>query len=152
MLTYPQHFDLLSYFDGQLRAVGVFEDRFHSCRRKLVVDLFGTRIDDKLKLNEQFYYDDGELQQRTWWIESSGDNEYQGHANDVVGAAVGVSTKAELRWKYKMLLPVGNRKISVSFDDRMYLLPGNTLINRAVIRKWGFVIGTVTLAFHPLDN
>lgn len=152
MVTYPQHIDLLDYFDGRLRAIGVFEDCFRSCRRKLVVDLVGTRTGDNLELREQFYYDDGELQQRTWWIKSLGDNRYQGYADDVIGSAKGIANKAELRWKYQMRLPIGERKVTVNFDDRMYLLPDNTLINRAAIRKWGFVIGTVTLAFHPVEN
>lgn len=152
MIVYPQYFDLLDYFDGRLRAIGVFEDRFHACRRKLVVDLIGTRTENSLKLEEHFYYNDGELQQRTWWIDALGDNRYQGRAEDIVGLAAGTSTDAELRWRYKMRLPIGNIKVTVSFDDRMYLLPDNIMINRAIIRKWGVVIGTVTLAFHSVEN
>lgn len=151
MVTYPNTFNLLDYFEGRLRATGVFEDCFGTCRRKLVVDIVGTRFGDQLKLDEQFYYDDGELQQRTWLIEAVGDGRYQGHAEDVLGVATGISSGAELRWKYKMQLTIGRRKVAVSFDDRMHLLPDDTLINRATVRKLGVVIGTVILAFRPVE-
>lgn len=148
MVQYPQTFNLFDYFEGPVKATGVFQDPFHCCRRKLVVDLFGSRHENQLKLDELFHYDDGEKQERVWWLSAIDENQFQGHADDVIGLAKGSVNGAELRWRYQMLLPIGNWKLKVSFDDRMYLLPDNILINRATIRKWGIPIGTVTLVFQ----
>ncbi len=44
-------------------------------------------------------------------------------------------------------LEIGGRNIKVRFDDRMYRLDGDVVVNRAVVSKWGFRLGEVTLFF-----
>ena len=53
--------DLFEYFSGQSRAWGLFEDRFGKVRRQFSVDIEGRVSGDTLTLEEDFVYDDGEL-------------------------------------------------------------------------------------------
>ncbi len=145
---FPDTFDLLGYFNGRVAALGVIEDRFGVCRRKLFVNVVGVREGSHLKLKEQFVFDDGEKQQRTWWIEKVDQHRFVGHADDTLGSAEGVIDGAQARWSYALKIPIGKRDLAVNFKDTMYLLPDDTLINRAIISKWGVTLGSVTLSFH----
>lgn len=137
------------YFDGKVKAWGVFEDRFGKLRRQFTVDIDGSWDGKQLVLDEHFLYSDGEKQRRVWTIEKIDTHTYTGKAGDVIGTAQGRSFGNALRWTYDMDLKVGDGLWRVSFDDWMFLQPGGVLINRAVVRRWGIEIGTVTLSFIP---
>jgi hypothetical protein len=50
-----------------------------------------------------------------------------------------------LRMSYDYNLPMGGRRVVVSFDDRMYRLSDTRVFNRATMKKFGVTIGYVTL-------
>ena len=51
------------------------------------------------------------------------------------------------RWGYTLKLPVDGRIIEVQFDDWMYLMTDKVMLNKAVMSKFGFKLGEVTLSF-----
>lgn len=140
-------FSLEEYFDGNVRAWGIFQDRFGRLRRQFVVDIAGSRDGDTLTLVEDFVYDDGETDQRIWTIRKLDDHRYEGTADDVIGTAVGIAYGNALNWSYDLDLPVGERIIRVRFDDWMFLQDEDVMINRAAVTKWGFLIGEVSIFF-----
>ena len=143
---------LEEYFLGDLKAWGMFHDRFGNLRRQFVVDLEGRIDGDELVLREDFVYDDGETQQRIWRIRALGDGRYEGRADDVIGVAAGTARGNALNWTYKMDLKVGDGSWRVSFDDWMYLQPDGMMLNLATVSRWGFDIGKLTIAFRKLPE
>lgn len=135
------------YFIGTTWAWGIFEDRFGALRRQFKVNINGSWDGEKLILDEDFLYSDGEQDKRVWVIKKLAEGRYEGTADDVVGKAIGVGEGNALRWRYKLNLPVGNNVYLVDFDDWMYLQSDDVLVNRATVSKWGFNLGTVTLFF-----
>lgn len=144
----PQELLLEEYFLGETTAYGVFEDRFGKVRRSFKVDITGTVENGVLTLDERFVYNDGERETRIWEIDILGDGMYRGTAGDVPGYAQGVVVGNAFNWKYKVDLKVGDSTWNVGFDDWMYLLEDNVLINRAYVTRFGIRIGEVTIAFQ----
>ncbi len=142
----PQ-FVLEDYFNGQVKAWGLFHDRFGNLKRSFKVDIEGTISNNELILDEKFLYNDGEEDQRIWTIKILGNNQYSGIADDVVGEAFGNSSGNALNWKYKLNLKVKDTFVLVDFDDWMFLRENNILMNRAVIKKWGIELGVVSITF-----
>lgn len=140
--------DLFDYFNGHTRAWGIFEDRFSRVRRQFTVDIHGHVEGDTLVLEEYFTYADGELQERVWTIRRIDEHRYTGTAADVIGEAQGEVRGNALHWTYQLSLKVGDRNWKVDFDDWMFLQPDDVLLNRARVSKFGFDIGSVTLAFR----
>ncbi|MBR9829335.1 MAG: DUF3833 domain-containing protein [Oceanospirillales bacterium] len=140
------------FFQGKVYAWGIFEDRFGNLRRQFQVEIDGDWDGDRLVLNEKFLYSDGERDLRVWTITPTGDGEYEGRADDIIGTAEGISEGNRLNWRYKMELKVGDGSWKVAFDDWMYLQPGNVLVNKAEVRKWGVQLGVVTLFFIHADQ
>ena len=139
---------LEDYFLGKTTAHGVFEDRFGKVRRTFKVDITGTVKDDQLTLKEDFLYNDGERETRVWVIDILGDGNYRGTASDVPGYASGKTAGNAFNWKYKVDLSVNGKIWKVGFDDWMYLLEDNVLINRAYVSRYGIRIGEVTISFQ----
>ena len=66
----------------------------------------------------------------------------------MVGEATGEVAGNALRWRYRLNLEVDGTTWEVSFDDWMYLMDDDTLINRSSMRKFGVELGQVTLFFR----
>ena len=139
--------DLFEYFNGQTRAWGLVEDRFGKVRRQFTVEILGRVEDNRLILEEDFLYDDGERSRRVWTIEQTGDKIYRGYAGDVIGEASGRASGNSLNWHYRMDLAVGDSTWRLTFDDWMFLQPDGVIINRARMKRFGIEIGSVILFF-----
>lgn len=138
-------FDMRQFFDGKLTAYGLVQNRSGEVLRRFRVEMTGSWDGDKGILDEQFYYHDGEQEQRIWRIEKTLNGRYIGNADDVVRPAQGESAGFALNWQYSLLINVDGEDWEIDFNDWMYLIDDHRLINRAEMTKWGFRVGEVTL-------
>lgn len=139
---------LEEYFNGQVRAWGMFQGRDGMIKRQFVVDITGKWDGQTLTLDEQFRYRDGERQQRIWHILKRDDHHYEGRADDVAGVAQGRVEGQALNWRYDLNLVVDGTTYRVHFNDWMFMHEDNVLVNRATMSKWGIRLGEVTLFFR----
>ena len=140
--------DLKTYFNGPLTAHGLFTDRAGKVQRRFVVQLMGRWQGDVGTLEEDFRYSDGKTERRVWTITSLGNGRYRGTAADVIGEATGEARGNALRWSYTLRLPVDGTSYDVQFDDWMYLMDGQVMLNKARMSKFGLHLGDVTLSFY----
>lgn len=142
--------DLRHYFNGPLIAHGLFTDRAGKVQRRFTVKLMGSWQGDEGRLEEDFEYSDGKTERRVWRLSHLGQGRYSGHADDVVGQARGEASGNALRWSYTLRLPVDGQVFEVDFDDWMYLMDEEVMLNMAQMSKFGIRLGEVTLAFRKL--
>jgi hypothetical protein len=76
-----------------------------------------------------------------------GGGRYEGKASDVIGQAQGDSSGNALQWKYHLALPVDEQTWDVEFEDWMYQIDDQVVLNKAKMSKWGIYLGEVTLSF-----
>ena len=143
-------FDVLSFFSGELEAKGIVINRSGLVTRRFSVKMLGSLEQDTLTLEEWFVFDDGEKTERTWIISKNDDASYSGSAGDIIGSARGESKGMALRWDYEMDLTVDESTYRVVFDDWLYRIDENNVINRSVITKWGFNVGEVILSIRKI--
>ena len=140
------NWDLARFFNGKLVANGLVTDRSGEVTSRFRVEMQGRWREGKGELFEQFYFDDGRQQTRTWFLSKGADGHWRGTASDVVGEAVGKTAGFALNWRYQLDLALPDGEVvRVSFDDWMYLLDADRLINRAEISKFGISLGEVIL-------
>ncbi|WP_321347273.1 DUF3833 domain-containing protein [Halopseudomonas oceani] len=140
--------DLKEFFSRPVQAWGIFQDRSGKVIKRFHVDINSRQEGNRLILDERFVYSDGSTQQRIWTLRPDGKNRWRGTADDVVGDAIGELVGNALRWRYELNLPVDGKTYLVTFDDWMYLMDENTLINRSSMLKFGVELGQVTLFFR----
>lgn len=139
-------FDLQSYFNGTVDAWGVVTDRSGKVIKRFTVVLDCRWTGDTGVLDETFTYSDGSKDKRVWTLKKNGDR-YIGTASDVLGEATGVASGNALLWSYTMVLPVDGKVYHVKFEDWMFLMDNDVMINRAEMRWYGIKTGEITLSF-----
>ena len=139
--------DLPQYFNGTLDAYGVFTDRSGTVVKRFTVVMKCNWQGDDGVLDEDFVYSDGTLQKRIWRLKKLGQGRFSGRADDVVGEALGESRGNAFHWTYTLNLPVDGRVFEVQFDDWMYLMTDQVMLNKATMSKFGVRLGEVTLSF-----
>jgi hypothetical protein len=139
--------DLQRYFNGTLVGHGMFQSRSGKVERRFVVTIDAQWKGNVGTLDERFEWSDGEKQRRVWTITRVDANTWTGTADDVVGVARGKSHGNALYWTYTLALPVSGKTWHVEFDDWMYLIDDQVMLNTAVMSKWGLRLGQVTLSF-----
>ncbi|GIU47837.1 MULTISPECIES: DUF3833 domain-containing protein [Shewanella] len=140
--------NLQTFFDGNLTAAGIVQDYSGTVTRKFTVTMEASWQGNKGIIDERFIYDDGEKQTRIWHITDLGDGKYEGTANDITGIATGEAKGSALRWAYEMNLVVDDSEYEVYFDDWMFLVDDNTIINKSDIIKFGVTVAQVTLVIQ----
>jgi len=150
--TQSPKLDLRQYFNGKLQAHGIVTDRSGKLIQRFTVQMTGTWQGDEGTLDEQFSYSDGRREQRIWKLTRQADGRYTGRAADVLGEARGQAAGNALNWRYTLLLPVDGRTWEIEFDDWMFLVDDQVLLNRAVMSKFGIRLGEVLLSFQRLPG
>lgn len=140
--------ELHRYFDGTVDGWGIVQDRSGKVIKRFSVVIAGSWKGDTGTLDENFLYADGTRQQRIWTIRDMGGGRYLGTAGDVIGEATGAAAGNALRWTYTMALPVDGKIIHVDFDDWMFLVDEDVMLNRSVMTKFGITFADVTLSFR----
>lgn len=140
--------DLRRYFDGTIDAWGMFQDRNGQVVKRFTVRIDASWSGDTGRLDEHFEYSDGSRSRRVWTVTRIDAHRYRGTADDVVGEAHGEARGNALRWQYVLKLDVDGRAWEVEFDDWMYLVDDQVMLNRSVMSKFGVRLGEVTLSFR----
>ena len=147
--------NLEEFFDGDLIAYGQFQDIFGTVRRSFVVTIDGDWDGERLRLVEDFVYEDGSTEQRIWTLTKTGPDSWVGTAPGVIGQATGQEQDNRFNWVYTIDLPIPSANgetetMRVSFDDWMWLLSEDRLLNLAYVKRYGFDIGVVTISFEKI--
>ncbi|MGD8569485.1 MAG: DUF3833 domain-containing protein [Gammaproteobacteria bacterium] len=141
-------FDMKTYFNGDLQAWGLFQDYRGKVTRRFHVTLTGTWTGNQGVLDEVFTYADGTTQRRTWKLTRVDEHTFTGTAADVIGEATGTAHGFAFRWQYVLALKVEESVYHVSFDDWMWLIDDNTVVNYSAMSKYGVTLGNVLLVFR----
>ncbi len=139
--------ELDRYFNGRIRAHGIFQKRGGEVVRRFTVVMDCHWEGNQGVLDEAFTYSDGTTQRRIWRLTKHEGGRYTGRADDVVGEATGQERGNAFNWQYTLALPVDGRIVNVQFDDWMYLMDDKVMLNKAVMSKFGIELGEVTLSF-----
>lgn len=142
--TTPQ-VSLEKFFDGPIKGWGILQDRSGNVTRRFDIDMHGSWQGDTGTLKEKFVFYDGEKQERIWTIRKTGENTYEGSADDILDKATGKSSGSAVQWKYQMDLPVGDTTYRITFDDWMFQMNDGVLVNRSYLKKFGFTVAELTI-------
>ncbi|MEM7540533.1 MAG: DUF3833 domain-containing protein [Pseudomonadota bacterium] len=138
-------FDPARYFSGLIKAWGTVHNWQGKLTRHFVADIDASIANNVITLDESFIFSDGERQTRVWQLSRNADGHYVGEANDIAGQAQGETNGNAMRWSYEMDLTVSGKVYRVRFDDWLWQIDEQTLINRAKIIKFGVKVGEVVL-------
>ena len=138
---------LETYFNTKMKGHGLLMNRSGEVTRRFVVQMDPHWIGQVGTFKEDFEWSDGEKSQRIWTITKTSENTYDGQAGDVIGKAVGEISGNAFHWNYKMDLKTKDSQYNIDFEDWMFLVDENVLINEATMYWHGIRVGKVLISF-----
>lgn len=138
---------LEDYLNGTLDAYGLFINRQGQVTRRMHVVMKASWTGDEGVLDEDFTWSDGEKQKRVWHLKKISPTKYEGRADDVVDVAQGEVSGNAFHWVYTLAVKVNDSVYNFSFDDWMYLMEDQILINRTEMSKFGLTVGEINIVF-----
>jgi hypothetical protein len=132
------------FFAGVSDGEGVFVNSWSGTERRFRVVIAGFWDGKELTLVEDFDYADGEKDRKTWRLKSQGPHAFTGTREDVIGQARVWTEDKRVRLEYSVKLGGW----TVDFSDILALRSDGSLLNRAIVAKWGFRIGRVELVLR----
>lgn len=146
-------FDIEAFFDGQVIAWGIVQDRSGAVVQRFIVNIDGYKDGDNLILDETFEYGVGEgPEKRVWTLTKNTNGTYSGSAGDIAGDATGISHGNAFNFVYEMDLDVGGSSYRVNFDDWFWAFDENTMMNRSYIKKFGITFAEVTIFMQKQES
>lgn len=137
---------LEQFFKGKTYAYGSFS-AINGLKRSFRVDLTGHVRGKVLRLREDFRYDDGERDTKTWVFTQTGPNTYSGTREDVIGQTTVHISGNVARFTYRVDLSPGGKSNIVRFFDKLVLKDDGTLRNTAWVTKFGLPVARVKVNF-----
>ena len=145
-------FELEEFFSGSLTAHGILKNRSGEVIRYFNATLEGRWENGVGTLAEEFLFDDGEIQNRTWTMTPDENGQYIATANDVTGfGEVKISGNA-LFMDYILQVPYKGDTLEVRVDDRMYMVKDGVVMNESVMTKFGFEVGYLSIVIQKVKN
>ncbi|OUU73774.1 MAG: hypothetical protein CBC29_09880 [Methylococcaceae bacterium TMED69] len=139
-------FVIEEFFQGEIKAWGIIQDRRGKIITRFEADIIGTWDGNNGTLDETFtYLESGENQKRIWKITKNDELNYTGTAGDIIGEATGKQYGNAVNWVYSMDVPVGSRKVRLKFDDWLWSMDKKVAINRSYLKKFGVTVAEITL-------
>ena len=129
------------------RATGSFS-AINGVKRSFVVDLKTTWNGKVLTLREDFTYNNGEKDRKTWRFTKTSPNTYQGTREDVIGETTLTVNGKKATFTYLVYLDPKNKANKVRFRDTMVLQDDGSVLNTANVSKFGFPVAKVRVNFE----
>ncbi len=141
--------DIREVFNGELHAIGMVQNRSGGISQRFKVNLTGSWNEQGVgTLYEIFRYDDGSESERTWTFTPDGNNGWIAQANDTLGPAKFIQQGPTIQLLYQMNIDVDGTTYKLSFDDWLYAIDRDHIMNRSTITKFGFRVAEVTLVIQ----
>lgn len=140
------------FFNGPVKGYGIVQDRSGRIIKRFDIDMLGEWKGNKGTLKEHFVYYDGSTQDRVWNIQKQDHDSFIGQASDIIGNATGRSVGSSIQWAYVMQVPVGDKTYNMTFDDWMYMMNDDTVINRSAMKKFGIRFADLTIVMHKMGK
>lgn len=138
---------LEEFFAGRTTATGTFTT-ITGFERSFTLTLHGTWDGRTLTLREDFVYDDGETDTKTWRFTQVGWNTYTGTREDVVGETLVSVINNRAFFNYRVDLDPGPAENLVRFYDTLTLSEdGRTLVNTANVFKGPLPVARAKVTF-----
>lgn len=140
-------FSLEEYFAGRTVAEGSFR-AITGLQRTFTVSLYGKWDGRTLTLREDFAFDDGTRDRKTWRFVKTGPDSYRGTREDVVGETLVKIDDNVARFTYLVYLDAAHRRNKVRFHDTMTLRNDGTVLNSAYVTKFGLPVAWTRVEFR----
>ncbi len=141
--------DIREYFNGKLNGFGVIKDIRGKVSSQFTFSMSGEwKSESEGTLIEDFVFASGKTQHREWQVKMLDNNNFEATASDAVGKAIGTQLGNAVNMRYVLDIPREDSSIKLKFDDWLFRIDENKVINTAYMYKFGIKVGEIVISFE----
>lgn len=148
---YPQ-FIMPEHLNGQMTCDGVIFGPLGRVTSTFTADFDISWDGNICTMDEEFHYNDGSTQTRSWRIELDGGGGFEATADDVPGKGRGEIAGPAVLFNYPITLPADSGGHTLRAFDCMYLTDNGTIVNRSQFRKFGFRVAELVATIRKKET
>lgn len=142
--------DFKTFFSGDLEGWGLFLNVWGRPTQRFFIRFKAEWNGNECHLQEWFEFQDGSTLERSWHVSSVSPNRWFMTAADSIGTGYGAQKGCALHFQYQLKIPYRSRSVSLSFDDWMYAIGKDAVMNRTQIKKWGIPVAQMVLLIKKI--
>lgn len=139
--------DIRKFFKGNVEAFAVTRDENDKIISAYKAKMHGKWEGNKGVLKQDFVYNDGKRDSRTWLITFENSGAFSAVGHDVLSPAKGRHRGNVIEMLYSLSLKKGSAKQEVKFEDNFYLVDRNSMIGISVMKVNSKIIGESTISY-----
>lgn len=139
---------MTEFFETPCEAEGLIIDRFGKVRTRISVTMSGRWQGEQFRLDEEFRYEDGSRETRVWLVDFKQDGSMSAMCPDLDQELSGLASDDQVNMSYKFPVPIGGTPIKLTFDDRIFRLSEETLLEKVRMTKLGILVAELILIFR----
>jgi hypothetical protein len=149
----PEEFRFEEVFAQHLQGQGAIFYRNGTLKTRLSVEAFGRWDGRVLTLDEYLTYESGELHHRTFYITKIDDNNYIAECDEFEERSSITRHHSGFRWQYRLTEDSKEaHRITLSANDQLYLCADGSIIDHAILSKYGVRVGDVFMMIRPMGK
>ncbi len=143
--------DIKTYFNGDIESWGFVEDNDGKVTRRFTAKINGKWSGNKGIIQEEFVFNNGEKDGRTWMLTVDDANNFTAIAHDIIGVAKGTGYGNTISVNYLLTILEGKRKSNVNTKDMIYLIDDKSAISIAKMSRFGFEKGKIITSYRKVS-
>lgn len=143
--------DIKTYFNGDIESWGFVEDEDGKVTRRFTAKINGKWSGSKGVIQEEFIFNNGEKDGRTWMVTVDDGNNFTAIAHDIIGSAKGSGYGNTIAINYVLTVLEGKNKSNVSTKDMVYLIDDRSAISVARMSRFGFKKGKIVTSYRKIS-
>ena len=144
-------FDLRTHLSGPIQCEGMIYGPTGKVTSRCVADMDVQWTGNVGLMREDFLYDSGDRQQRSWTLTVGNDGSIKAEAPDVVGVGTGMQKGPAVQLSYRIRLPESSGGHELDAVDWMYLVENGTIMNRSQFRKYGIKVAELVATMRKKE-
>ncbi len=145
--------DMKTFFNGDIEVFAITQDNNGKIIGSYTAKMNGKWDENKGVIQQNFVYDSGKKDSRTWLITSDTDGTFTAVGHDVATPVKGKQVGNAMQMVYTLLVKGSEgKKLSVDHEDVMYLVDDRSAIGTALIRKEGSASSKSIISYKKLGK
>ncbi len=144
--------EVKAFFNGDIDAFAITQDNQGKIVGSYTAKMTGKWDDNKGVLQQNFTYNTGKKDSRTWLITVDSDGTFNAIGHDMTAPIKGRQLGNAMQMVYTLSLPLDGKKQDVNYEDNLYLVDDRSVIGISFIKKGGAVSGKSIISYKKIGK
>lgn len=145
-------FDMKTFFNGDIDVFAINQDNNGKITGTYTARMNGRWDENKGVLQQNFVYENGKKDSRTWLITTDSDGSFSAVGHDVEAPVKGKQIGNAMQMIYTLVMKSEGNKTAIYHEDNIYLVDDRSAIGVAFVRKNGVSDGKSIISYKRIGK